>query len=92
MSAIYDVYTMAGKSLDDGIREALRAFRARHQCEPAAVWLNPQLPAVDVDGLDVKRGRHMCPWYVYLEVPAMGQPMQPAQTGQLVQLALLEVA
>jgi len=78
MSAIYGVYTLpAGKRLEDGVDEAVKLFRARHQCEPAAVWLNPKLPGAVVDGLEVKRSLHMSPWYVYLEVPGCGrEPVQ----------------
>lgn len=71
MSAIYDVYTHpAGKTLEESIGEALARFRSRHHCAPAAVWLSPRLPDVATAGLVVKRGAHMSPWYVYLELPA----------------------
>lgn len=71
MSAIYDVFTHpSGAALEDSVAEAVKVFRQRRQCEPAAVWLNPTLPAVAVEGLEVKRGRHMSPWYVYLEMPS----------------------
>lgn len=64
--------------------EAVKLFRTRHQCEPAAVWLNPKLPAAVVDGLEVKRSGHMSPWYVYLEVPGGRQVERPADDAQAV--------
>lgn len=72
MDVIYDVYTHpSGKPFEASVEEATRAFRARHGCEPAAVWINPsEAPFGDtVNGLPLIRNRHMNPWYVYLEVP-----------------------
>lgn len=66
---IYDAYDLpAGAQLAPIVERARRAFRERHECEPAAVWLNPELPDVALD-LPVMRSRHMSRLMVYLEVP-----------------------
>lgn len=81
MNEIYDVYSHpAGKRLEESVGEALKAFRGRHQCEPVAVWLHPSLPDVALGGqesawLEVKRGKRMSAWYVYLELPGERQEM-----------------
>lgn len=76
---VWDVFTHpSGAALEASVAAAVKDFRTRHRYEPAAVWLSPGLPEIVVDGLEVKRGRHMSPLYVYLEVPGGRQAELPA--------------
>lgn len=73
MSETFDVYTHPlGKQLEESVAEAVKSFRKRHGCEPAAVWLNPALmpEGKRLGGLRIVRSKNMNPWYVYLELPA----------------------
>jgi hypothetical protein len=76
MTPVYDVYTHpSGASFEASVADAVPRFRARHGCEPVAVWANPSVESAEeaVAGLPLIRSRHMNSWYVYLEVPAAPQ-------------------
>lgn len=72
----FDVYEHpTGQRLEVSVERALVAFRGRHGCEPAAVWVNPSVAAEGavVAGVSLRCGPQMSAWYVYLELPAPGQ-------------------